>query len=294
MRKSKLESYALFLKEKGILLTKIDFCRLSTIGVGGYATAVYPRSFTELITVIDGCNTFGVRYVVLGCLSNVLPPTHDEDTLYIVMRKLNTVTLGDAPLVHAGATAQELLSACRAQGKSGAEFLAGIPCTIGGAAFMNAGVNGRYFSEIVRSVIVYEDGGIRTYSQAECGYSYKRSRFMDGGVIFAAILNLSDASPKQVEENIFAYMQARKRLPRGKSMGCVFKNPTGDYAGALIEKAGLKGLRKGGAVVSEEHANFIINDGGATTDDVRSLIETVRATVLEKFGVLLTEEIRYL
>ena len=291
---SKLEEFTLFLKERGITLDKIDFKKRSTIGIGGVANAVYPRSFTELISVIDACEAQGVFYRVLGCLSNVLPPMQDEKTVYILTRGLNAITLGDAPLVHAGATATELLRQCLKHGKSGAEFLAGIPCTIGGAAFMNAGVNGRYFSEIVRSVIAYENGEIKTYSKDECEYSYKHSRFMQKGVIFAVVLDLQDTNSQTVSARIDGYLENRRRLPKGKSMGCVFKNPNGYYAGALIEGAGLKGLRQGGAVVSCEHANFIINDGGATTEDVKTLIEKVRLAVLKKYGVSLMEEIRYL
>ncbi len=289
-----MEEFALFLKKRGITLDKIDFKKRSTIGIGGVANAVYPRSFTELITVIDACEAQGVFYRVLGCLSNVLPPMQDKKTVYIVTRSLNAITLGDAPLVHAGASATELLRECAKHGKSGAEFLAGIPCTVGGAAFMNAGVNGRYFSEIVRSVIAYENGEIKTYSKDECEYSYKHSRFMKKGIVFAVVLDLQDADPQTVLERIDGYLQNRKHLPKGKSMGCVFKNPNGYYAGALIEGAGLKGLRQGGAVVSNEHANFIINDGGATTEDVKTLIEKIRSAVFEKYAILLTEEIRYL
>ncbi len=289
-----MEDYALFLKEKQISLTEYDFSKGSTIGVGCTGRAVFPRSFTEFIDVIDGCNRYGIPYRVLGNLSNVLPPERDGETVYVITKRLKGVTMGDAPLVHAGVTAAELLSECKRHGKSGAEFLTGIPCTVGGAAYMNAGVAGRYFAEIVRSVIVYESGELKTYSKEECGYSYKNSRFMQGGVIFAAVLALENSTSEAVAERIREYASRRAKLPVGKSMGCVFKNPDGVSAGALIEKAGLKGLRAGGAVVSAEHANFIINDGGATVADVKTLIQKIKTEVFEKLGVLLTEEIQYL
>ncbi len=289
-----MEDFALFLENKQISLMEYDFSKGSTIGVGGVGKAVFPRSFTECIDVIDACRRGGIHYRVLGNLSNVLPPERDDETVYIMTRRLKGVTMGDAPLVHAGVTASELLHACKLHGKSGAEFLTGIPCTIGGAAYMNAGVAGRYFAEIVRSVIVYENGELKTYPKEECGYSYKNSRFMQGGVIFAVVLNLENATPEIVAENIRAYANRRAKLPTGKSMGCVFKNPDGISAGALIEQAGLKGLRVGGAVVSTEHANFIINDDGATVSDVETLIQRIKATVLQKFGVTLVEEIERL
>ena len=159
---------------------------------------------------------------------------------------------------------------------------------------MNAGVSGRYFAEIVRSVIVYENGGLKTYPKEECGYSYKNSRFMQGGLILAVVLNLENATPETVSQNVRAYANRRAKLPAGKSMGCVFKNPDGISAGALIERAGLKGMRVGGAVVSTEHANFIINEGGATVADVQTLIQAVKVEVLRNSGVTLIEEIERL
>ena len=289
-----MEDYALFLKSKRIPLTEYDFKRGSTIGVGGTGKAVFPRSFTEMIDVVDGCERLGVPYKILGALSNVLPPERENGTLYVLTKKLVGITMGQSPLVYAGVTVSELLRQCKANGKGGAEFLAGIPCTVGGAAYMNAGVSGRYFEEIVHSVITYEKGELKTYTRQQCAYAYKHSRFMDGGVILAVILNLTEEDPRTVSKRIEEALQKRNRLPKGKSMGCVFKNPTVAYAGELIERAGFKGLRVGGAVVSEQHANFIINDRGASVADIKQLIAIVKAGVAEKFGVSLTEEIGYL
>lgn len=289
-----MEEFALFLKNKQILMRYCDFKQVSTIGVGGVCRAVFPRSFTELIDVIDECSRLGLPVKVLGNLSNVLPPERDEKTVFVMTRLLRGLTFGDAPLVHAGVTAGELLKACRENGKGGAEFLAGIPCTIGGAAYMNAGVSGRYFADIVRSVVVYEDGALKTYAKEECDYSYKHSRFMLGGVILGVILDLKDASQDQIDERVEWYLQRRKKLPKGRSMGCVFKNPEGHFAGELIENAGLKGLRQGGVFVSSEHANFIINDGNATVSDVKRLIGKIKRAVYNQVGIRLEEEICYL
>ena len=294
MGESRVEGFALFLEGKQISLTEFDFSKGSTIGVGGVGRAVFPRSFTECIDVIEACRRYNYPYRVLGNLSNVLPPERDDETIYVITKRLKGITMGDAPLVHAGVTASQLLNACKLHGKSGAEFLTGIPCTVGGAAYMNAGVSGRYFAEIVRSVIVYENGGLKTYPKEECGYSYKNSRFMQGGLILAVVLNLENATPETVSQNVRTYANRRAKLPTGKSMGCVFKNPDGISAGALIERAGLKGMRVGGAVVSTEHANFIINEGGATVADVQTLIQAVKDEVLRNSGVTLIEEIERL
>ena len=289
-----MEDFALFLQSKQMQLVKYDFAKGSTIGVGGKGYAVFPRSFTELIDVVDGCRARGIPYRVLGNLSNVLPPEHDEKTVYILTKRLTGLTMGEHPLAYAGVSAGELLRACKQHGKLGAEFLAGIPCSIGGAAYMNAGVAGKYFSDIVRSVIVYEDGCLRTYPKEECGYAYKRSRFMSGGVILGVVLELKDGSPQAVQEEITRQLQRRAHLPKGRSMGCVFKNPEGLVAGKLIEGAGLKGFRIGGAVVSNQHGNFIINDQNATVQDVRALIAKVKEAVYQKYAIRLIEEIEYL
>ena len=290
----RVEDFALFLTSKQIRLSVYDFAKGSTIGVGGKGYAVFPRSFTELIDVIDGCMARKIPYRVLGNLSNVLPPEQDKKTLYVITKHLKGITMGDAPLAYAGVSSRELLKACKQHGKGGAEFLAGIPCTVGGAAYMNAGAGGRYFSEIVRSVIVYEDGCLRTYPKAECDYAYKHSRFMSHGVILGVVLELSNLSPQEVQAGIDSCQQRRAHLPKGRSMGCVFKNPDGQVAGKLIEGAGLKGLRVGGAVVSAQHANFILNDQNATAQDVRLLIAQVKEAVYQKYAISLTEEIEYL
>lgn len=116
----------------------------------------------------------------------------------------------------------------------------------------------------------------------------------DGSVIVGAHFALNQASLDEIEEREEYYKERRKHLPKGRSMGCVFKNPEGLSAGELIEKSGLKGLRLGGAYVSEEHANFIINGGGATASDVKKLIQLIKNAVHAQYGVRLEEEIRYL
>ena len=294
MGNSNVDEFALFLKSEQMQAVELNFSKCSTIGVGGVARAIYPRSFTELMTALDGCQRRNIPFRILGKMSNVLPPQADDGTVYILTTRLCDITMGDAPLAYAGASVNAFLQECKRQGKSGAEFLAGIPCTVGGAAYMNAGVSGHYFSDVVRSVIVYENGELKTYSKDACEYAYKHSRFMAGGVILAVVFDLKQSTPFDVESRIRAFLLRRRGLPKGKSMGCVFKNPEGCSAGLLLDGAGLKGVRIGGAVVAAEHANFIINDSGATVEDVTALIELMRRTVYEKYGVALQEEICYL
>ena len=268
----------------------------STIGCGGDTLAgVFPRSFTELIAVVDALEERGYPYCVLGNGSNVLPSDGRSKTAFVFTKHLSLCNFASTPLAYAGTTAKAFLAACEEKGKSGAEFLAGVPCTIGGAAYMNAGAAGRYLSEVVHSVIVYKQGELISYLKEDCGYAYKTSRFMrEGGVILGVTFDLADATKEEIAEKKRYYLSRRANLPKGKSMGCVFKNPEGDFAGRLIEGAGLKGLRNGGAFVSKEHANFIINDGTATAADVKALITVVKNAVFQQYKVLLQEEIRFL
>ncbi|MBP3433868.1 MAG: hypothetical protein J6K50_01205, partial [Clostridia bacterium] len=171
----------------------------------------------------------------------------------------------------------------------------GIPCTLGGALYMNAGVGGAYIGDIVESVTVLRSGQILTLPKAECGYAYKKSVFMQNDdLIVGAALRLTEASETEIEERTAYYAAKRAHLPKGKSMGCVFKNPEGLVAGKLVEGAGLKGFRVGGARVSEKHANFILNDKNATSAQIRSLIGIVKNAVFAQYKIRLEEEIRYL
>ena len=298
-RRLKLEEFALFFKNKFPdmqIVSPFEAAKGCTIGCGGrYSVAVFPRSFTELIEIVDFCNAEKQQYFVLGNGSNVLPSDGDNAAVLIFTKKLVGGSFGQTPLVYAGVQINAFLNDCERHGKSGAEFLVGIPSTVGGAAFMNAGAHGKRFDEIVKNVIVYRGGELHSFPKEECGYSYKHSRFMDeGGVIFAVIFDLVNADSETVAKKRKEYLQNREWLPKGKSMGCVFKNPDGVSAGKLIEGAGLKGLRVGGAVVSEIHANFIINDNKATATDIKKLVNLVKNSVYAQYKIRLEEEIRYL
>ena len=276
--------------------TSLDLSKRSSIGIGGEAKlALYPKTMEEVERVISVLNTFQAEYCIVGNMTNVLPPDQPKDKIFVFMKELAGVQIDDRVFVLAGTNASVLLKLCRYAEKSGAEFLAGIPCTLGGALYMNAGVSGRYMSDVVQSVTVLRAGKIQTISLEECVYSYKQSVFMNNNdVILGAHLQLEDRSAFVISQLEKEYLERRAHLPKGRSMGCVFKNPPAGSAGYWIEKAGLKGLRQGDAFVAEEHANFIINGGNAREGDVRLLIQKIKETVYAKFGVALEEEIIYL
>ena len=157
---------------------------------------------------------------------------------------------------------------------------------------MNAGAFGKRIGEFVLSVETLSDGKIKKYDKRDCRFGYRKSKFLTGKeVIFAATFVLTDKETESASEIL---KKREEKQPKGKTCGSVFKNPDGDFAGRLIEKAGLKGKKIGGAEISDKHANFIINDGTATAKDVASLILLSKKRVKELFGVELKEEVRLL
>ncbi len=267
-----------------------------SIGCGGIARAAFfPANIAEMLFLSEFFTREGVKFAVLGNMTNVLPPDGVYEGALIFTDRLKSIGFGRTVFATAGVRAKALLDACEREGRTGAEFLAGIPCSVGGAAFMNAGAGGRYFSDIAESVLVCRSGRIRVLSREECGYGYKKSAFMeDGSIVLGTSFALDRADGKTVKKKRAEYLAARASLPKGRSMGCVFKNPPEAPAGKLIEGAGMKGLRLGGAVVSEKHANFILNTGGATSSEIKALISVVKNAVFSQYGIALEEEIRRL
>lgn len=277
--------------------TPFDYAKRSSIGCGGIApVAFYPKTVEELISLVEELENERRPFTTLGNLTNVLPPDGNSQTAVVSTKKLVGIEETDGGVFAlAGVTSGVLLKACKRLQLSGAEFLEGIPCTLGGALYMNAGVSGTYIAEIVENVTVLRQGELVVLDKTDCEYAYKTSVFMrSGDVIVGAKLRLKQTTEESVLERISQYRAKRAHLPKGKSMGCVFKNPDGMIAGKLIEGAGLKGLRVGGAVVSTEHANFIINDKNATSTQIKTLIALIKNAVFAQYKIRLEEEIRYL
>lgn len=156
---------------------------------------------------------------------------------------------------------------------------------------MNAGIDEKHFSDMVISVIAYCDGVVKSYAKDECLFSLKNSIFLKGIAILGVYFKAEKAAREKIKERTAFYLERRKHLPKGRSMGCTFVNPEGISAGALIDSCGLKGKRVGCARVSEEHANFIINEG-TSSEDIARLIDEVKEEVYLRSGIRLREEIR--
>ncbi len=273
------------------------FAKRSTIGVGGKAKAAYyPQTEDDLCRLVARLQAENAFFVVLGNLSNVLPPDGDSDCIVVRTTDMRGVyRTQDGVYAEVGVNANALIRACQSFGLGGAEFMTGIPCTLGGALYMNAGVSGEYIDSIVKNVVVLYRGKKETLSVSECRYGYKSSVFMrEPCVIVGATIALTPSTQEQIEERLTFFSQRRAHLPTGKSMGCVFKNPNGSSAGRLIEGTGLKGLRIGGAKISESHANFIVNDERATAANIKDLITVMKNAVFAQYKIRLEEEICYL
>lgn len=286
------EKYAAYNPEFHALTAKY-----TTIGCGGIADAIFfPSTIEQLVELVANLRSDGVPFDILGQGANVLPADDLSGKVIICTKRINEICVQQEKIfVSAGVSSGALLKACREHNLSGVEFFTGIPSTMGGALYMNAGVADGHIADVVQSVLILRNGRIETIQKDECQYGYKTSVFMFANdVILGATLGLKKAVLQEIDDKIHAFKTRRAHLPKGKSMGCVFKNPTGYFAGALIENSGLKGLRIGGAVVSNEHANFIINDQGATSSDVKRLIETVKNAVFAQYKIRLEEEIRYI
>lgn len=263
--------------------------RYTTVGIGGDAKYFSsPKSLLELNELVCACKDTGVNCKVIGAGSNLLFSDDGYDGLVVTTRALKDVFVKpNCVRAMAGVTISQLIDFCLSHGLGGVEGLIGIPATVGGAVVMNAGAFGHNVSDYIYQVEVLSNGKIKRYYKNECKFSYRKSRFLGAKEVIVAVDFQFPKGQKEVSAcQVKKYQDVRReRQPTGRTFGSVFKNPKGLSAGALIEGAGLKGLRVGGATVSEKHANFIINQKNATAKDVCAIIEIVKRTVENKYKV---------
>jgi len=274
-------------------------CRHTSFRIGGPADLlVIPANLEDLRKTVGFCIDNQVPLFVMGSGTNLL--VKDGGIRGVVAKLSGTLDHirfdGDLVTAGSGARLAELSRQAMEHGLSGLEFACGIPGSVGGAVVMNAGAYDGEMKDVVRSVTVLSrDEGLVTIDAGEMDFGYRRSRPQDtGDIVVEAVMSLIPGDRARIASRMEELERRRREkqpldLP---SAGSVFKRPEGHYAGTLIEKAGLKGMSVGGARVSELHAGFIVNTGGATAKDVLRLIEIVRDEVMRRFGVLLTPEIR--
>ena len=270
-----------------------SFARHTTIGCGGVAAlALSPSTIEEAAKTLSFLEEQKIPYCFLGAGANVLPRDGKFEGAVIRFQRLKAL-YRSADFVYAGAgvTGGELLSFASANSITGFEPFIGIPTTVGGGVAMNAGVAQCHFSDLVVQVVGWQNGKIKVFAKEDCRFSLKNSIFLEGIAVLGVYFQAESASQAQIQERTKHYLERRKHLPKGRSMGCTFVNPEGQSAGEIIERCGLKGRRVGQAHVSAEHANFIINEG-TRSSDVAALIDAVKEEVYQKTGLLLREEIR--
>ena len=275
----------------GELRTGELLSRHTTIRVGGPADGFFlPASKDSLIEAINTCNVHGVPYFVLGSGSNVLFPDGGYRGLVISTSRISACRIeDDFALVDCGVGLAALVSAASARGIASLNFLAGIPGSVGGALAMNAGIKDRSIGDVVKDVTVFTDGAPKSIDVKACGFSYRTSSILQSRLlVLEACISLD--GPTYNRELLLAQRAATQPLGI-PSAGCTFKNPKGRSAGDLIERAGLKGFRLGMAQISDIHANFIINLGGARSAEIRRIIDIVRQKVYKSFHILLDLEI---
>lgn len=266
--------------------------------VGGPAQyLVEPRSTAELMEVVRVAQESGIPFRILGGGSNVLVPDSGVSgiTLRLTHASFAAVTV-EPPLVRAGAGAllSHVMSESVAAGLAGLENLVGIPGTVGGALHGNAGTRHGEVGQYVRSVTVITSAGERCVrTEDELTFSYRTSSINEPAIVEAEF-ELTPDDPDEIARRLRKlWIMKKSTQPLSfQSAGCIFKNPRGLSAGALIEQAGLKGTRVGQAEVSDRHANFIVTHDGATATEVRTLIDLIRSKVSEIHGVDLELEIQ--
>ena len=270
-----------------------------TFKIGGPADVfAQPETEEQLCRTIALCKECGVKYYLLGNGSNILFADEGFSGVVIDVSALDAEIAVEDTVLTAGAGVR-LAALCKAalkHGLSGLEFAYGIPGTVGGAVYMNAGAYGGEMKDVLDKVTyLTQDGQIVTEEAATLDLAYRHSIFEEnGGCILSAQFHLKRGDPEAIRARMNELMAKRvEKQPLDKpSAGSTFKRPAGAFAAALIDQCGLRGYRHGGAAVSEKHCGFVVNMGGATCADVLALCDEVRAIVKEKTGYELEKEIR--
>ena len=268
--------------------------------IGGNAEAMaFPKSTEELAQLLKASALLDCKFYILGAGTNVLAPDAGVRGLVVCLKDcLGGMEQLDQTRIRVmgGVTMARAAVYAAGLGLSGLEFAHGIPGTIGGGVYMNAGAYGGEISQICESVEIMDyDGNIRTVAASDMDFSYRHSRLEEEkGIVVSADFRLTPKASEEIRERMKELMQKRTAsqpldLP---SAGSAFKRPVGGYAAALIDQAGLKGFRVGDAAVSEKHAGFAVNLGDATAEDVKSLLRQVSDKVFAHSGIRIVPEIR--
>lgn len=282
------------------LLREEPLSRHTTFQIGGPARFfALPDTAEQVCTLLELCREEDFHYAVIGNGSNLLVPDEGFEGVVIRMPEGELCWQDETTVTaEAGYLLARLSAAAAGKGLQGLTFAQGIPGTVGGGVVMNAGAYGGQIGDSLTESICWTPEGIRRLSLAEHDFSYRHSVFNDhpDWVVLRSVFSLKKGDPETIAAEMadYAHRRREKQPLEWPSAGSTFKRPEGNFAGKLIEDTGLKGLTVGGAQVSEKHAGFVINVGGATCRDVCELMGQVEDRVEARFGVRLEPEVRML
>lgn len=278
------------MNEFGEVLENVDLTKYNSYGIkSGCKYLVYPNSVDDLVKLIEYLNNEGINYKIFGSLSNVILPSSIFDGVIIKLDKLDNVEVFDDYVIsEAGVLLSVLVNILMAKNKGGFELLGTIPGTLGGAIYGNAGVKEYAILDFIEYIEVIRNNELVKLDKDVVKYSYRSTIFKNNTDIIVRVkLRIEDKDSKLMRD-VLSELRTKRRESQPleyKNAGSVFKNPTGYYAGELIDKCGLKGYNVGGAYVSNKHANFIINKDNATSEDILSLIDIIKSRVKEEYNV---------
>ena len=292
------EALANFLESENIEYRQNEPMRAhTTFKIGGEADIfIIPASPAALISAVKKCTELEITYFILGNGSNLLVSDGGIEGAVISLSGINGISYdGEKITCGAGAMLSSVCLKALSLSLTGLEFAYGIPGTAGGALYMNAGAYGGQMADVIESAeCLTASGEIKTLKKEDMRLGYRSSVFKKGGLIIISLtlaLKKGDKAEIKAEMDELLNRRKQKQPLEYPSAGSTFKRPEGYFAGALIEKNGLKGLSVGGAQVSEKHAGFVINRGGATAADVKALIGKIQKKVFENDGVMLEPEV---
>jgi len=298
----------------------ISLAKHTSFRIGGPAKYFFiAKSKEDLVKAIKKAKNQGLPFFILGGGSNVLISDEGFEGLVIKVQNSKFKIQNSSIWAEAGVKLSDLLKLSAENNLTGLEWVVGIPGTIGGAICGNAGMPGKSISDIVENVEVLDADtlkihpvksseagispkaklfhGVKTFTNKDCKFGYRDSIFKHNKnlIILSAYIQLKKGESKKSKKVVQEILKKRaEKIPKGYSAGCIFKNPKNISAGELIEKCGFKGFAIGGAQVSFQHANFIINTGKAKAEDVFNLINLIKSVVKDKTGIELEEEIVFL
>lgn len=295
-----------FLTSANILFEEnVDGKRLCSFHVGGTVRLVVkPKNSEQLTGLYAYLNENNIENIILGKGSNIVINDDGFDGVVVLLSELSRVdfdiTDDNCIVAGAGASMFKLASFAQQNGLCGLEFVQGIPGSVGGGVYMNAGAYGGEISQVLESCLIFDksQGMLFIVDGENCNFSYRHSIFMENKdlIVLFATFGLKKGNPDEIKAKMDEYRAKRSASQplEYPSAGSTFKRPEGYFAGKLIEDCGLKGFAIGGAQVSEKHAGFVINRGGATCEDIKNLVAHIQKTVKEKFNVSLECEIEFI